>query len=144
MEAFFTSHAILIYSCRHGDEEILDLWLATNTNTSTCSSEQEEEPHHQFRRRLIRSWQQVGGASGSAGTVTSPMPGRIVKVFVAQGDSVEQGDTLCVVEAMKMEHAVKAKCAGVVEELHAFQGAQVEDGQVLAVVAVQQPEAASG
>ena len=71
------------------------------------------------------------------------MPGRIVKVFVSQGDTVEQGDTLCVVEAMKMEHAVKAPSAGVVEELHAFEGAQVEDGQVLAVVAVQQPEAAS-
>ena len=42
-----------------------------------------------------------------------------------------------------MEHAVKAPCTGVVEELHAFQGAQVEDGQVLAMVVVQQPEAAS-
>ncbi len=66
-----------------------------------------------------------------------------MKVSVSQGDSVEQGDTLCVVEAMKMEHSVKAPCAGVVGELHAFQGAQVEDGQVLAVVEVQQPEAAS-
>jgi len=71
------------------------------------------------------------------------MPGRIVKVSVSQGDSVEQGDTVCVVEAMKMEHVVKAPCDGVVEELHAYQGAQVEDGQVLAVVAVKQPEAAS-
>jgi biotin carboxyl carrier protein len=44
---------------------------------------------------------------------------------------------------MKMEHVVKAPCAGIVEELHAFQGAQVEDGQVLAVVAVEKPEAAS-
>ncbi|KAG7668532.1 hypothetical protein Ndes2437B_g06939 [Nannochloris sp. 'desiccata'] len=121
----------------HGDEEILDLWLADSSSSSS------EEPHHQFRRRLVRSWQQVGGAAGNVGTVISPMPGRIVKVSVSQGGSVEQGDTLCVVEAMKMEHVLKAPCAGVVKELHAFQGAQVEDGQVLAVVAVEQPEAAS-
>lgn len=122
----------------HGDEEILDLWRADSSSSSSS-----EEPHHQFRRRLVRSWQQVGGAAGNVGTVISPMPGRIVKVSVSQGGSVEQGDTLCVVEAMKMEHVVKAPCAGVVKELHAFQGAQVEDGQVLAVVAVEQPEAAS-
>ncbi len=127
--------------CRHGDEEVLDLWLTINQSNSSGGGD--DDPHHQFRRKLIRSWLQVGGASGNAGTVTSPMPGRIVKVSVAQGDSVEQGDTLCVVEAMKMEHAVKAPCTGVVEELHAFQGAQVEDGQVLAMVVVQQPEAAS-
>jgi biotin carboxyl carrier protein len=130
---------LLLFYCRHGDEEILDLWLTSNP----CNRDDDDQPHHQFRRRLIRSWQQIGGTTGAAGTVTSPMPGRIVKVSVSQGDSVEQGDTLCVVEAMKMEHSVKAPCAGVVGELHAFQGAQVEDGQVLAVVEVQQPEAAS-
>jgi len=62
------------------------------------------------------------------------MPGRIVKVFVSQGDIVEEGDTVCVLQAMKMEHAVKALVSGVVEELHCFEGAQVLDGQTLAVV----------
>ena len=49
--------------------------------------------------------------------------------------AVNEGDEICAVEAMKMEHVVRAVAAGVVQELHAFEGAQVEDGELLAVVA---------
>lgn len=74
--------------------------------------------------------------------MTSPMPGKIVKVSVKQGDAVVEGETLCVLEAMKMEHAVRAPVAGIVQELHSYEGAQVQDGQVLAVVVAAIPEGA--
>lgn len=58
----------------------------------------------------------------------------MVQVLVEKGTSVEQGQPLLVMEAMKMEHTVKAPCAGVVESLSVISGAQVSDGHVLAVV----------
>lgn len=53
---------------------------------------------------------------------------------MSQGTTVEEGEALVVVEAMKMEHTVRAPCNGTVAELHSFVDAQVEDGHVLAVV----------
>lgn len=46
------------------------------------------------------------------GMVTAPMPGRVVKVEVKEGHEVEVGDTLVILEAMKMEHVVVAPCKG--------------------------------
>lgn len=101
----------------------------------------------QFRRAVARRWERSGAAAQSAGTVASPMPGRIIKVFVSLGEEVEEGATLCVVEAMKMEHAVRAPCSGMLGEVHAYEGAQVQDGQLLAVVvpaAVEEKAVAGG
>ena len=57
------------------------------------------------------------------------------QVLVAEGEPVEAGAPLVVLEAMKMEHTVAAPCAGVVSQLGAHAGAQVSDGELLAVVA---------
>ncbi len=61
-----------------------------------------------------------------SGRLTSPMPGRIVKILVAPGDSVEKGQSLMLMEAMKMEHAIKAPTDGVVAELFVEQDGFVE------------------
>jgi len=58
--------------------------------------------------------------------VKSPMPGRVIRLLVAAGAEVAQGQTLCVVEAMKMENEVKAKAPCVVAEVHVTEGATVE------------------
>jgi biotin carboxyl carrier protein len=58
--------------------------------------------------------------------VKSPMPGRVVKVLVARGDSVAVGQSLFVLEAMKMENEVRARVAGTVAEVHVAAGAAVE------------------
>lgn len=105
----------------HGDEEVLDLWVGGS--------------QYQFRRPVVRRWLRSGAAAQAVGSVVTPMPGKVVKVFVGQWAAVEEGAPLVVVEAMKMEHTVRAPCAGTVAELHSFVGAQVEDGHVLAVVA---------
>lgn len=72
-------------------------------------------------------------ASGNE-IVTVPMQGVVVKVMVEVGDTVEQGQTLCVLEAMKMENAVAAEIAGRVAELNVSVGAQVAPGDAIAVI----------
>jgi acetyl-CoA/propionyl-CoA carboxylase biotin carboxyl carrier protein len=73
----------------------------------------------------------VGGGSG---TVAVPMQGTIVKVLVAVGDEVEAGQTVCVLEAMKMENNVNAEKAGTVKEVRVAPGESVGPGDVIAVI----------
>jgi biotin carboxyl carrier protein len=75
-----------------------------------------------------------GGAATGARKVLAPMPGRIVRVLVGRGDTVEARQGLVVIEAMKMENELKAPKAGVVIALDAIEGSTVEAGAVLAVV----------
>jgi biotin carboxyl carrier protein len=70
----------------------------------------------------------------ATGSLTAPMPGAVVRVLVEAGAKVEVGQTLVVLEAMKMEHSVHAPSAGVVTEVHVQPGQQVDAGAVLAVV----------
>lgn len=71
----------------------------------------------------------------SAGTILAPMPGSVKEVFVAAGDHVAAGDTLLILEAMKMEHRLTAPFDGTIEDLNAVVNGQVTDGAVLVVVA---------
>jgi len=73
------------------------------------------------------------GAAGS-GTVTVPMQGTIVKILVSVGDPVEVGQTVCVLEAMKMENAIPAERAGTVQEVRVSAGDAVGPGDVIAVI----------
>jgi biotin carboxyl carrier protein len=68
-------------------------------------------------------------ASGSGeGTLVSPMPGRVLKVLVAEGDAVEAGAALVVVEAMKMENELCAARSGTVRKIHVTPAQTVESG----------------
>ena len=62
------------------------------------------------------------------------MPGKVVRVLVAQGTEVEAGQGLVVVEAMKMQNEVKSPKRGVVQKMVATEGATVNAGEVLAIV----------
>jgi 3-methylcrotonyl-CoA carboxylase alpha subunit len=62
------------------------------------------------------------------------MPGKVVRVVVGEGQAVEAGAVLVVLEAMKMEHSVRAPEAGIVTKLAVREGDQVDGGAVLAVV----------
>ncbi|HUY65256.1 MAG TPA: biotin carboxylase N-terminal domain-containing protein [Acidimicrobiales bacterium] len=74
-------------------------------------------------------------ASGAgSGTVAVPMQGTIVKVLVAKGDAVEVGQTICVLEAMKMENNVNSEKAGTVSEVRVKAGESVGPGDVIAVI----------
>ena len=67
----------------------------------------------------------AGGAAGD-GAILSPMPGKVIAVDVAAGDKVAKGQKLLTLEAMKMEHSLTAPFDGVVAELNATAGAQVQ------------------
>ncbi|MEV7910410.1 acetyl/propionyl/methylcrotonyl-CoA carboxylase subunit alpha [Streptomyces griseus] len=75
-----------------------------------------------------------GAGRGGADTLAAPMPGTVTVVKVAVGDEVEAGQSLLVVEAMKMEHVIAAPHAGTVTELDVTAGATVAMDQILAVV----------
>ena len=93
-----------------------------------------EPPHAGLgRRRKERS--RAGGSHGAAkDAVVSPMQGTVLAVEVADGDEVEAGQVLCVVEAMKMENEIAAHRAGRVSGLSVAAGQSVKTGQVICVV----------
>jgi 3-methylcrotonyl-CoA carboxylase alpha subunit len=83
-----------------------------------------------YRVELYRPRGSHGGAA-SDGTILSPMPGRIIAVEVAAGDTVTRGQKLLTLEAMKMEHSLTAPFDGVVAEVNAATGGQVSEGMIL-------------
>jgi len=69
-----------------------------------------------------------------AGSLTAPLPGKILQVLVTEGDAVKPGQALMVLEAMKMEHTITAPAAGKVATLRFATGDQVEEGAELLVI----------
>ena len=84
------------------------------------------------RRRRERTRGGAGGAGSAA--VVSPMQGTVLRVEVADGDAVEEGQVLCLVEAMKMENEIRAHRSGVVGGLSIAVGDAVSSGEVLCVL----------
>jgi acetyl-CoA/propionyl-CoA carboxylase biotin carboxyl carrier protein len=85
------------------------------------------------RRRRERERARSGGAAGKD-AIVSPMQGTVLAVEVADGDEIEAGQVVCVVEAMKMENEVHAHRAGRVSELSVAPGQSVKTGQVICVI----------
>ncbi|MFP5378494.1 MAG: biotin/lipoyl-containing protein, partial [Vicinamibacteria bacterium] len=84
------------------------------------------------RRRRERASSGRGGAGTDA--VVCPMQGTVLKVDVSDGDEVEAGKVICVVEAMKMENELKAARDGVVRDVSVVEGQSVDAGTVLVLV----------
>jgi acetyl-CoA/propionyl-CoA carboxylase biotin carboxyl carrier protein len=76
-----------------------------------------------------------GGGAGRSAAVISPMQGTVLSVGVEEGEAVEAGRVLCIVEAMKMENEITAHRDGVVTELSVARGESVQNGQVICVLA---------
>jgi acetyl/propionyl-CoA carboxylase alpha subunit len=86
-----------------------------------------------FDPRELRA-RSAGGLSHGRQNIVAPMPGKVVRVLAAVGDTVEAGQGLIVVEAMKMQNEMKSPKAGVVVELRADTGATVAAGEILVVI----------
>ncbi len=84
-------------------------------------------------RRLQSAFMAFGDMSGEV-SLRSPMPGLIVRVPVSEGQAVEAGETVVILESMKMENELKAPRAGVIHHIHIKPGDSVEQNKVLVTI----------
>jgi 3-methylcrotonyl-CoA carboxylase alpha subunit len=84
-----------------------------------------------YRRLTLREALPREDAEARGGSLTAPMPGRIIQVMSRPGDAVKKGQALLILEAMKMEHTITAPADGVVKEIHFAAGEQVLEGSEL-------------
>jgi len=85
-------------------------------------------------RRTGRGAADAGGVAHGEQRITAPMPGRVVRVLVAPGETVEARQPVVVVEAMKMENELRSPKDGVVREVAVAPGTSVEAGRVLVII----------
>ena len=93
--------------------------------------------HYRVTIRDPRARRRGSDAGTSAGPleITAPMPGRVVKVLVREGEEVAAGQGVLVIEAMKMQNELRAPRSGSVERIHAAEGEGVETGAPLLLIA---------
>lgn len=87
------------------------------------------------RTRVIRDLTAASAIATGPAPLTAPMPGLVVRIAVAVGDTVSTGQGLVVMEAMKMENELRASAAGVVQAIQVTPGQAVEKGAVLVTLA---------
>lgn len=112
------------------DNRVVDLWMEgapPRVGVIARGHRFYVEAESERMRALAAALGSKGAAAGD-GTVVSPMPGRVLKVLVAEGDRVEAGAALVVVEAMKMENELCATRSGAVRKIHVTPGQNVESG----------------
>ena len=83
------------------------------------------------RAHRVRRLSAEAGTGAKVAPLKAPMPGLVVQVAVEEGETVKAGDTVLIVEAMKMENELRAPAAATVRRLHAAPGDAVEKGQLL-------------
>ncbi|MBF0491971.1 MAG: acetyl-CoA carboxylase biotin carboxyl carrier protein subunit [Deltaproteobacteria bacterium] len=120
--------------------------LKTQNNSFTAQSDQEtlegkyfiskdfvdvHLPSGTYRLPLsnTRSRQRAGMAQ--SGSLNAPMPGKILKVLAQPGDAVKSGETLLILEAMKMEHKICSPKEGLVKKIYFNEGERVTQGDIL-------------
>jgi biotin carboxyl carrier protein len=90
------------------------------------------------RQRKVETVKKVAGASSSgprvAGGIYPPMPGKITEVRMNVGDKVKRGDTVLILEAMKMFNELKADTAGIVKEVNVEVGTMVTTSDLLVLI----------
>jgi acetyl-CoA carboxylase biotin carboxyl carrier protein len=74
------------------------------------------------------------GTGGVSEEVSAEMVANVWKVVVAQGDTIQEGDTICILESMKMEIPVEATAGGTVASINVTEGGVVQEGDVIAVI----------
>jgi biotin carboxyl carrier protein len=80
---------------------------------------------------VYRGYKPSGLSSGSTGELFTQMPGKIVKINVAVGDQVEAGETILILEAMKMENEIKSGVSGTVKTIHVKEGEALDSGVLM-------------
>ena len=115
-------------------EERDDVWEVLTKGELYTVKVQDERAYRLAKARGVAS--EVTGEA----QIKSPMPGLIVAVPVTEGQHVEKGDKVIILESMKMENELRAPKAGIVARINVAQGASVEKDQVLAVIVDEEGE----
>jgi len=89
---------------------------------------------HATTYKVYRGYKPSGLFAGGAGALVTQMPGKVVKVMVKEGDKVEKGQTVLILEAMKMENEIKAGVSGVIKNLGVKVGQALESGVLMAEI----------
>ncbi len=89
---------------------------------------------HATTYKVYRGFKPSGLFAGGAGALITQMPGKVVKVMVSEGDRVEKGQTVLILEAMKMENEIKAGVSGVINNLTVKVGQTLESGVLMAEI----------
>jgi 3-methylcrotonyl-CoA carboxylase alpha subunit len=117
-----------------------ELWLTIEGRTYRLrvhGDAQQREVTLPDRRWIVRRhsrFEAVGEGSGGSGRVEAPMPGKVIALAVAEGDPVQEGQTVALMEAMKMELSIKAEVAGTVAAIAVGQGDLVEADALLLTI----------
>jgi biotin carboxyl carrier protein len=126
-DEYLLLHGSSVYKCRVGNKanerDFFAVTLAGHSYDITI-----------IDPKRLRSARSAAGHDHGSAEIVSPMPGKVVRVLVEAGASVEAGAGIIVVEAMKMQNEMKAPKAGVVVSINAEAGATVNAGDVLAVI----------
>jgi len=109
-------------------EEIEEDKAATSTNTEKAHSLKTVVEHKEEYINVKEV------ESTAVEEVEAPMPGRIIKIHVQVGQTVEYGDALMIVEAMKLENEISCESSGVVKEIKVNVGNMVDSGDIVAVI----------
>jgi acetyl-CoA/propionyl-CoA carboxylase, biotin carboxylase, biotin carboxyl carrier protein len=118
-----------------GEPEIAERAFLVELDGKRFGVRVREELETTVRPRKPQPPEKVGAVIGGAGeNLTAPMQGTIVKVLVTEGQEVDAGQTICVLEAMKMENSILSHASGKVEELRVDPGQAVESGSTIAVI----------
>ena len=116
------------------DGEIIEL-LDINFDLKKIKIRHNHNTHYiQFKNKLDLTLDKMGikRTFEAVNTdVKAPMPGKVLQIMVSQGDSIEKGQPLLILEAMKMENVIKSDCNATIKSMHINQLDSVESGQLL-------------
>lgn len=109
-------------------EEISESQRSESKAISTNSSNENKK---EIDRSIEKTEQTSTSASGNGKKVTAPMPGNVLEVLAKPGQTVQAGESVVVLEAMKMENEIVAPTGGVISAVDVRQGQSVESGDML-------------
>lgn len=111
--------------------ELLEFDYAAQTYTMRVNGQKHTVKIDDFYDRLVKALGLHAGGHQKINILKAPMPGLVLEVAVTTGQAVQKGDTLVILEAMKMENVLKAAGEGIVKSVNVSKGQAVEKGLVL-------------
>ena len=110
-------------------------YFASNDNKTWTRLAKQNLPTHILNvdtiYKVFRGYKPSGLSGGDEGELLTQMPGKVVKIQVENGQEVKAGDTVLILEAMKMENEIKTAVDGVVKEIHVKEGDALDQGVLM-------------